>query len=94
MDNLSVHKKSRRVGELIESAGAKGLYLPPYSSPEYNPIEEAFSKIKNLLSGRAEQAFRAVLLVDAIGAALSEISGQDRRAFLEHCGYHELIQPL
>ncbi len=47
MDNLSVHK-SERVREMIEGAGAQVLYLPPYS-PDFNPIEEAFSKIKNLL---------------------------------------------
>ena len=46
MDNLSVHK-SERVRELIEREGVEVLYLPPYS-PDFNPIEEAFSKIKNL----------------------------------------------
>ena len=53
MDNLSVHK-SERVRESIEGAGAQVLYLPPYS-PDFNPIEEAFSKIKNLIrkAGRA-----------------------------------------
>lgn len=47
MDNLSAHK-SERVRELIEGAGCEVLYLPPYS-PDYNPIEEAFSEIKGLL---------------------------------------------
>ena len=47
MENLSAHK-SERVRELIEAAGCEVLYLPPYS-PDFNPIEEAFSKIKNLL---------------------------------------------
>jgi transposase len=47
MDNLSAHK-SERVRELIEARGCEVLYLPPYS-PDYNPIEEAFSKIKALL---------------------------------------------
>ena len=47
MDNLSAHK-SERVRELIEERGCEVLYLPPYS-PNYNPIEEAFSKIKGIL---------------------------------------------
>jgi transposase len=90
MDNLSVHK-SERVGELIESVGAKVLYLPPYS-PDFNPIEEAFSKIKDLL--RKAGARVREILVDAIGAALSEISTEDARAFFEHCGYREAVQLL
>ena len=48
MDNLSVHKRSETVRELIEGGGAHLLYLPPYW-PDFNPIEEAFSKIKNLI---------------------------------------------
>jgi hypothetical protein len=58
--------------------------LPAYS-PDYNPIEEAFAKIENLLrkaAGRAKEA-----LVEAIGAALSEISARDARGFFEHAGY-------
>ena len=47
MDNLQVHK-SRRVEELIEGAGAEVLFLPPYS-PDFSPIEEAFSKVKGIL---------------------------------------------
>src|SRR5215210_3393673 len=54
MDNLSVHK-SEKVAEPIQSAGARVLYLPPYS-PDFDPIEEAFSKIKGLCSGRPEHA--------------------------------------
>ncbi len=50
MDNLGAHKPAR-VGELIEERGCELLYLPAYS-PDYNPIEEAFSKIKNHCSGR------------------------------------------
>src|SRR5215217_1479259 len=48
MDNLQAHKKSRRVGKLIESVGASAVFLPPYS-PDFSPIEEAFSKIKAIL---------------------------------------------
>lgn len=90
MDNLSVHK-SERVRELIEDAGAQVLYLPPYS-PDFNPIEEAFSKIKNLLR-KAGARVREVL-VEAIGQALSEVTKEDARAFFEHCGYREAVQLL
>jgi transposase len=51
MDNLSAHK-GERVRDLIEGQGCELLYLPPYS-PDFNPIEEAFSKIKSLLIGKA-----------------------------------------
>ncbi len=90
MDNLSVHK-SERVSEMIEGAGAEVLYLPPYS-PDFNPIEEAFSKIKNLLR-KAGARVREVL-VEAIGEALSEVTQEDARAFFEHCGYREAVQLL
>lgn len=90
MDNLSVHK-SERVRELIESVGAQVLYLPPYS-PDFNPIEEAFSKIKNLLRKAGARVREA--LVEAIGEALSEVKEEDARAFFEHCGYREVVQLL
>lgn len=91
MDNLSVHKKSERVREMIEGAGAEILYLPPYS-PDFNPIEEAFSKIKNLLRKAGARVREALL--EAIGEALSEVTEEDARAFFEHCGYREAVQPL
>ena len=90
MDNLSVHK-SERVREMIECAGAEILYLPPYS-PDFNPIEEAFSKIKNLLRKVGARVREA--LVEAIGEALSEVTEEDARAFFEHCGYREAVQLL
>ena len=90
MDNLSVHK-SEIVREMIENAGAKVLSLPPYS-PDFNPIEEAFSKIKNLLR-KAGARVREVL-VEAIGEALSEVTEEDAQAFFEHCGYREAVQLL
>jgi transposase len=90
MDNLSVHK-SERVREIIEGTGAQILYLPPYS-PDFNPIEEAFSKVKNLL--RKAGARVRETLVEAIGEALSEVTGEDVRAFFEHCGYREAVQLL
>ena len=88
MDNLSAHKGGR-VKELIEQRGCELIYLPPYS-PDLNPIEEAFSKIKGLLR-KAEARSREALL-EAIGAALSALSSQDPRGFFEHCGYRAMVQ--
>ena len=88
MDNLSAHK-GERIRELIEQRGCELLYLPSYS-PDLNPIEEAFSKIKGLLR-KAEARSREALL-EAIGAALSVITYQDARGFFEHCGYRTMVQ--
>ena len=65
MDNLSSHK-GPRVRELIEAAGAKLLYLPPYS-PDFNPIENAFAKLKALLRKAAEPT------VDGLWTAIGRI---------------------
>jgi transposase len=67
------------------------MYLPSYS-PDYNPIEEAFAKIKNLLRKGAARTREA--LVEAIGTALSAISAQDVRGFFEHAGYRTTAQLL
>jgi transposase len=67
MDNLSAHK-GERVRALIESAGCELLYLPPYS-PDFSPIEEAFSKVKGLLRKAGTRSREA--LVEAIGEAFS-----------------------
>jgi transposase len=83
MDNLGAHRP-KRIRELIEQRGCELVYLPAYS-PDYNPIEEAFAKIKNLL--RKAAARTKEVLVEAIGAALSAISSQDARGFFEHAGY-------
>jgi transposase len=83
MDNLSAHK-GERVRELVESAGCKLLYLPPYS-PDFSPIEEAFSKVKGLL--RKAQARSREALVEAMGKALDAVTARDARGFFEHCGY-------
>jgi transposase len=84
MDNLGAHRP-KRIRELIEERGCELLYLPSYS-PDYNPIEEAFAKIKNLLRKAAARTREA--LVEAIGAALSAVSAADIRGFFEHAGYH------
>jgi transposase len=83
MDKLGAHRP-KRVRELIEGRGCELVYLPAYS-PDYNPIEEAFAKIKNLLRKAATWTKEA--LVEAIGTALSAISAQDARGFFEHAGY-------
>jgi transposase len=88
MDNLGAHRP-KRVRELIEGRGCELLYLPSYS-PDYNPIEEAFAKVKNLLRRSAARSKEA--LVEAIGAALSAVSAQDASGFFEHAGYHRADQ--
>ncbi len=88
MDNLSAHK-GERLRDLVEEQGCKLLYLPPYS-PDLNPIEEAFSKVKAAL--RKAQARTQGALVEALGAALSSVTGRDARGFYEHCGYRPMAQ--
>jgi len=88
MDNLSAHK-GKRVKDTIEKRGCKLLYLPPYS-PDFNPIEEAFSKVKGLLRKAAARSREA--LVEAMGAALAAVGTSDARSFFEHCGYYQPAQ--
>ena len=90
MDNLSAHKGGR-VRELIEERSCELIYLPPYS-PDLNPIEEAFSKIKRFL--REMRARSRGALVEAIGKALDAVSARDAEGFFEHCGYRTLTQQL
>jgi transposase len=90
MDNLSAHK-GQRVRELIEQRGCQLVYLPSYS-PDFNPIEEAFSKIKGLV--RKAEARTREALVEAIGSALSAVTSRDARGFFEHCGYRMPVQSL
>jgi transposase len=90
MDNLSAHK-GERVRELVESVGCELLYLPPYS-PDFNPIEEAFSKVKGLL--RKAEARSRIALVEAMGKALDAVTARDARRFFEHCGYRASVQPF
>jgi transposase len=90
MDNLGAHRP-KRVRELIEQQGCELLYLPAYS-PDYNPIEEAFAKLKQLLRKAAARSKEA--LVEAMGAALSAVTAADAQGFFEHAGYHPLGQLL
>jgi transposase len=90
MDNLSAHKGGR-VKEIIESRECELVYLPPYS-PDFNPIEQAFSKIKNLL--RRVQARTRESLIEAMGRALDAVTVRDARGFFRHCGYRPMDQLL
>jgi hypothetical protein len=88
MDNLSAHK-GPRVRELIEESGCVLLYLPAYS-PDLNPIEQAFSKLKGSLRRAGARTFGA--LVEAMGRALDAITARDASGFLRHCGYRAPAQ--
>ena len=71
--------------ELVEAGGCEVLFLPAYS-PDFSPIEEAFSKLKARL--RKEKArTTSEALVEAIGRALDAVTAQDARGFFAHCGY-------
>jgi transposase len=83
MDNLSAHK-GERIRTLIEAKGAHLLFLPAYS-PDFNPIEGAFSKLKNSL--RKAKARTRESLLEAIGVALDAITAQDAEGWFGHCGY-------
>jgi transposase len=84
LDNLAVHK-SPRARSLIEGAGCQVRFLPSYS-PDFNPIEPAFAKLKQLLRAKAERTFSG--LVAATGPALEAVTAADARGFFAHCGYH------
>ena len=83
MDNLSSHKV-KGVREAIEAAGAALLYLPPYS-PDLNPIEQFFSKLKSLL--RKAGARTLETLIDAVADAITRFTPRECENFLEHSGY-------
>jgi transposase len=83
MDNLSSHKGAR-VRELVTSAGATLLYLPPYS-PDLNPIEPAFSKFKQLARSAAHRTME--ILWSNVQGMLDQITPADAAGFYRHCGY-------
>jgi len=83
MDNLPAHKVEG-VRRLIEARGAELLYLPPYS-PDFNPIEQAWSKIKQQL--RSAKARSLETLESAIRDALATITPNNAAAWFAHCGY-------
>lgn len=83
LDNLSVHKQAP-MRRAIEAAGCRVLFLPTYS-PDFNPIEQAFAKIKQHL--RCVQAKTTASLVDAIAAAVDLVTATDAAGFFRGCGY-------
>ena len=83
MDNLSSHK-GPRVAELIREAQAELVYLPPYS-PDLNPIELAFSKVKQLLRSLALRNME--VLWQSFQGVLDRISASDAAGYFRHCGY-------
>ena len=89
LDNLGAHK-GERVRELIEGRGCSLLFLPPYS-PDFSPIEEAFSKVKALLKKAAVRSREA--LIEAIERALGEVTARDAAGWFAHCGYGLSAQP-
>ncbi len=88
LDKLSAHK-DQRVQALIEARGCELWYLPAYS-PDLSPIEEAFAKLKTLLRRAAARTREALL--EAIAAALDQITAADAHGFFQHCGYHGVAQ--
>ena len=84
LDNLSVHQVDG-LDEIAQKYGARLLYLPPYS-PDFNPIELAFSKLKTWL--RTAQVRTRERLEEAIRAAAEWITEQDAKNWFDHCGYH------
>jgi transposase len=83
MDNLGAHKVSG-VRDAIEAGGATLLYLPPYS-PDFNPIEQVFSKLKRLLRRASARTVEA--LWTTIGELLDAFSPAECRNYFRHCGY-------
>ena len=90
LDNLSAHKGGR-VRELVEEQCCELVYLPPYS-PDLNPIEEAFAKLKTLLRRAGARTREA--LIEVMGRALDAVTARDARGFFEHCGYRTSAQLL
>ncbi len=84
MDNLPAHKGAA-VAAAIESAGCRLVYLPPYS-PDLNPIEPMWSKVKAAIRAAAARTFE--LLVDVVGDALRSVTVEDCEGYFEHCGYN------
>jgi len=83
LDNLGSHKNAE-VRRLIEAAGASVWFLPPYS-PDFNPIEKMWSKVKEYLRSRKARCTED--LYCAVGKALAEITSNDARAWFVSCGY-------
>ena len=84
LDRLNAHKTDR-VRELVEATGARLIFLPTYS-PDFNPIEHAWSKLKSLL--RKAKARTVRKLSRALRWALLEITSSDAHGWFSHCGFN------
>ena len=87
---LKAHRP-QRIRELIEQRGAELVFVPSYS-PDLNPIEEAFSKIKNILRKLGARTHEALL--EAMEEALSKVTPADAAGWFDHCGYQVEVQYL
>ena len=87
LDNLSAHKHAEAIA-MIESVGATTWFLPPYS-PDLNPIEKRWSKVKQFL--RSDKARTMDALIKAIADALEIVSSKDAAAWFTSCGYQSII---
>jgi transposase len=85
IDNLPAHK-SARVTAAVEGAGGVLVYLPPYS-PDFNPIENMWSKVKTSVRAAAARTLDAV--VEAVSVALQSVTLSDCEGYFSHCGYGE-----
>jgi transposase len=83
LDNLPAHKQEQ-ARTLVEARGCRLRYLPPYS-PDLNPIERAWSKVKSRLRAGKARAWEA--LEQGVQAALAAITAEDSRGYFAHCGY-------
>ena len=83
LDNLSAHKAAR-IRQALEARGCELLFLPPYS-PDFTPIEQAFSKLKAILRGLGARTREA--LEQAVGVAIETITRADAVAWFAHAGY-------
>jgi transposase len=90
LDKLGAHR-TQKVRELVERQGADLVFLPSYS-PDLNPIEEAFSKIKQHVRKAGARTREA--LVEAIGRALAAVTSEDAAGWFAHAGYELQDQPL
>jgi transposase len=90
LDGLGAHRP-KKIRELVEARGADLVFLPSYS-PDLNPIEEAFSKVKALV--RKEGARLSEALVEALGRALASVTAEDAAGWFAHAGYRPQDQPM
>ena len=88
MDNLSSHKRVE-VREAIEAAGCELRYLPPYS-PDLNPIELAYAKLKTLLRKVGKRTIKE--LEDFLGQAIDLFSPEECQNYMRHCGYTATVK--